>query len=225
MNDMTDVPHETNFVGTAGRRTVSRKQVAASCAGVIRFLGASAYGYDWWTVGRFIEKTDDAYVGGDVTVVAPKVAGFIAQVGVTDNQSVHAGDLLVKLDDRDYRAAVARGEAAVAGQLATLANPEATRRLQQSQIAQARAGIDTAEAEIARARDDEARFRQLSGHSAASIQIYQKAQADYKKALAAGDAAKAALESAQRQLDVIGTRKLQASAVSLPPPSLPAASA
>jgi membrane fusion protein (multidrug efflux system) len=212
MNDMTDFPHETNFVGTAGRRTVSRKQVAASCAGLICFLGASAYGYDWWTVGRFIEKTDDAYVGGDVTVIAPKVAGFIAQVAVTDNQSAHAGDLLVKLDDRDYRAAVARGEAAVAGQLATLANLEATRRLQQSQIAQARAGIDTAEAEIARARDDEARFHQLSGHSAASIQIYQKAQADYKKALAAGDAAKAALESAQRQLDVIGTQKLQAEA-------------
>ena len=204
MNDRAEVPHETNFVNAPARRGVSRKQLAISCAGLICLFGASAYGYDWWTAGRFIEKTDDAYVGGDVTVIAPKVAGFIAQVGVTDNQSVHAGDLLVKLDDRDYRAAVARAEAAVAGQHATLANLEATRRLQQSQIAQARAGIDTAEAEIARARDDETRFHQLSGHSAASIQIYQKAQADYKKALAVGDAARAALESAQRQLDEIG---------------------
>ena len=61
-------------------------------------LGAAAawYGHDWWTVGRFIESTDDAYVGGDVTVIAPKVAGFIAEVAVTDNQAVHAGDLLVQ---------------------------------------------------------------------------------------------------------------------------------
>jgi membrane fusion protein, multidrug efflux system len=76
----------------------------------------------------------------------------------------------------------------------------------------ARAGIAAAEAEIDRARDDEVRFRQLSGHSAASIQAYQKAQADYKKALAAGDAAKSALASAQRRLEVIGTQKLQTEA-------------
>jgi membrane fusion protein (multidrug efflux system) len=61
-------------------------------------------------VGRFIQSTDDAYVGGDITVVAPKVAGSITQVAVTDNQEVHAGDLLVKLDDRDYRAAVQNAE-------------------------------------------------------------------------------------------------------------------
>jgi NAD(P)-dependent dehydrogenase (short-subunit alcohol dehydrogenase family) len=57
-------------------------------------LGGAWYGYDWWTVGRFIESTGDAYVGGDITVVAPKVAGFITEVAVTDNQAVHAGDLL-----------------------------------------------------------------------------------------------------------------------------------
>ena len=61
-----------------------------------------------------------------MTVIAPKVAGFIAEVAVTDNQAVHAGDLLVKLDDRDYRAALAKAVAAVAGQQATLANLEAT---------------------------------------------------------------------------------------------------
>jgi membrane fusion protein (multidrug efflux system) len=71
-------------------------------------LAAACYGYRWWTVGQFIESTDDAYVGGEVTVIAPKVSGLIAEVAVTDNQAVHAGDLLVKLDDRDYRAALAK---------------------------------------------------------------------------------------------------------------------
>src|SRR5260370_1621367 len=51
-------------------------------------IGAGWYGHQWWTVGRFIESTDDAYIGGDVTVIAPKVAGFIAEVAVTDNQAV-----------------------------------------------------------------------------------------------------------------------------------------
>jgi membrane fusion protein (multidrug efflux system) len=67
----------------------------ALCVGLI----AGWYGYRWWTVGRFIQITDDAYVGGEVTVIAPKLAGLIAEVPVTDNQDVRAGDLLVRLDD------------------------------------------------------------------------------------------------------------------------------
>jgi len=93
-------------------------------------LAIVGYGYHWVTVGRFIETTDDAYVGGDITVIAPKVAGFIEQVAVNDNQSVQPGDLLVKLDDKDYQAALARAQAAVDAQQATLANLDATRRLQ-----------------------------------------------------------------------------------------------
>ena len=78
---------------------------------ILAGIGVTKFAYDWWTVGRFIESTDDAYVGGDVTVIAPKVSGFIAQLAVTDNQQVHAGDLLIKLDDRDYRAALAKAGA------------------------------------------------------------------------------------------------------------------
>lgn len=171
-----------------------------------------AYGYYWLTVGRFIESTDDAYVGGDITVIAPKVAGFIDQVAVTDNQKVNAGDLLVKLDDRDYRAALARAAAAAEAQRATLANLEATRRLQLAIIDQARAGISAAEAEVKRAHDDEARFRDLSAHSAASIQVYQKAEADYKEALAQDQKSRAGAAAAQRQLEVIDTQRQQTEA-------------
>ena len=212
MNDAAALKHGVTSIPTAKPRRIDRKRVILSTLALVGLPALSAFAYHWWTVGRFIEGTDDAYVGGDVTVIAPKVAGFIAQVAVSDNQAVRAGDLLVKLDDRDYRAALARAEAAVTGEYATLAHLDATRRLQESQIAEARAGIAAAEAEVDRARDDDVRFRQLSGHSAASIQAYQKAQADYKKALAAGDAARSALASAQRQLDVIGTQKLQTEA-------------
>ncbi|MEA1674888.1 HlyD family secretion protein [Nitrospirillum sp. BR 11163] len=175
-------------------------------------VAAAAYGYDWWTSGRFIESTDDAYVGGDVTVIAPKVSGFIAQVAVTDNQAVHAGDLLLKLDDRDYRAALARAVAAVEAQEATLANLEAQRRLQQAVINQAAAGVGAAKAETDRAKYDQDRYRALSATAAASIQAFEKADAAYKQAVANGEKATATLQAAQRQIDVIDTQKRQAEA-------------
>jgi membrane fusion protein (multidrug efflux system) len=175
-------------------------------------LGATWYGHQWWTVGRFIESTDDAYVGGDVTVIAPKVAGFIAEVAVTDNQAVRAGDLLVKLDDRDYRAALARANAAVAAQEATLANLDATRHLQESMIAQAEAEVTAADAEVARSRFDVVRYSRLASDQYASLQRFQQADADNKKAIAAVEKARAALAAARRRIDVIDTQKQQAQA-------------
>jgi membrane fusion protein (multidrug efflux system) len=211
---MTTLSAET----LAGARPASeppvkpKKRLAIAGLGLLASIGAATFGYHWWTVGRFIESTDDAYVGGDVTVIAPKVAGFIADVAVTDNQMVHAGDLLVKLDDRDYKAALQRAEAAVAAQTATLANLDASRQLQLSIIAGARAAVAAADAETVRARDDQARFKALAADNAASVQVFQKADAEYKQAIAAGDRTRASLEAASRQLDVIATQKQQAEA-------------
>jgi membrane fusion protein (multidrug efflux system) len=181
-------------------------------AAFVAIVGAATYFYHWWSVGRFIESTDDAYVGGEVTVIAPKVAGLIANVAVTDNQAVHAGDLLVKLDDRDYRAALAKAEAVVAGQRAALTNLAASRKWQEAMVTEAASAISAADAETRRAKDDQARYRQLSATAAASVQTSQKADADYKKAQAAGDGARAALLAARRQLDVIDTQTQQAAA-------------
>ncbi len=149
---------------------LSLKTTAIAGAALLIGAGAAWYGYNYWTVGRFIETTDDAYIGGDVTAMAPKVSGFIAEVAVTDNQVVHRGDMLIRLDDRDYRAALARAEAMVAGQQATLANLDATRRLQDAVIRQAQAGIAAADAETVRAHDDRVRFETLSRTAAASVQ-------------------------------------------------------
>jgi membrane fusion protein, multidrug efflux system len=194
---------------TTGTVRVSGKQLGLVGAALLVGLGGAWYGHHWWTVGRFIETTDDAYVGGEVTVIGPKVAGFIAEVAVTDNQVVRAGDLLVKLDDRDYRAALAKAAAAVAGQQATLANLDANRRLQEAMIAQAHAELTATAAEITRAKYDVDRYRDLAQDHAASVQRWQQADADYQKALAADAKARAALEAAQRKLDVIDTQKQQ----------------
>jgi multidrug resistance efflux pump len=94
-----------------------------------------------------LQETDDAYVGGDVTVIGSKVSGYITEVLVTDNQAVRAGDVLARIDDRDYRAVLAKAEGAIAAQQALLANLEATQRLQEAVIGQARASVAATDAE------------------------------------------------------------------------------
>jgi hypothetical protein len=122
-------------------------------------LATSGYVYYWWTVGRYFQGTDDAYVGGDVTPISPHISGFIAQIEVVDNQLVKAGQLLVRLDDRDMRAAVAHAEAVLGQRQATLASLQAQYVLQQSTIVQANADIDAKSAEAAFAKIDAERYR------------------------------------------------------------------
>lgn len=193
-------------------RRLKFKHVALVALIVLAGLCITKLTYDWWMVGRFIESTDDAYVGGDVTVIAPKVAGFISQLFVGDNQTVHAGDLLLKLDDRDYRAALDKTDAAVAIQQAALINVDATSHLQEAIVTQAQAIIASADAQITRTHDDQVRFQKLLGTGAISIQSFQQADADYKQAQADGDKARAGLSAAQRQLDVIASQKQQVQA-------------
>jgi membrane fusion protein, multidrug efflux system len=192
-------------------RLSARKAILAALA-VSALAGAAYYGRYWWTAGRFMQSTDDAYVGGDVTVIAPKVAGFITDVAIEDNQSVRAGDLLVRLDDRDFRAALDSAEAAVAAQKAALANLDATQKLQEAIVDQAAAEIGAAEAEVLRSRFDYDRYNQLSAVQFASKQRFQQADADYKKAVATDKRARAALAAARQQIEVIETQKAQAKA-------------
>jgi membrane fusion protein (multidrug efflux system) len=200
-----DLPAPKNF-------KLMLKRAALVALIVIAGMGLAKLTHDWWVVGRFSQSTDDAYVGGDVTVIAPKVSGFVAQLAVADNQWVHAGDLLIKLDDRDYRAALEKAQAAVTIQQATLGNLDATGHLQEAVIAQARAGIAAADAEITRTHDDQVRAKQLISTGVESTQEFQQADAAYQEALAAGDKARATLTAAERQLEVIASQRLQARA-------------
>jgi membrane fusion protein, multidrug efflux system len=119
---------------------------------------------------------------------------------------------MVKLDDRDYRAQLARAQASVAAQKAGLANLDANRRLQEAMIEQAEAELAATAAELSRARYDVDRYRNLSDSRIASLQRFQQADADHEKALAADRKARAALDAARRRLDVIDTQKQQTQA-------------
>ncbi len=196
---------------SAAPATGRKKSLKFIALGVVG-LAVVLYGVHWWTTGRFIEDTDDAYVGGDITVIGSKVPGYIQAIAVTDNQVVHKGDLLVKIDDRDYRAALEKAEAAVAAQEAALHNLDAVAQLQHSNIAQARAGLSAAQAEATRSKLDDQRYRDLVGRSAVSVESAQRAQADFQTAHAATERASASVQAAQQQLDVIDTQKRQVEA-------------
>lgn len=199
-------------VAVAAPKSARGKRLILLLLAAAIVVGAVIFGMHWWTVGRFLESTDDAYVGGDVTVIGPKVPGYITELKVVDNQFVHAGDLLVKIDDRDYVDALNKAEGAVAAEQALLANLDATEQLQHAVVSQAKAGIDAANAETVRSRDDQVRYQVLSGRSAVSVESFQRADATYKTARANGAKAQASMLASQRQLDVISTQKQQARA-------------
>ena len=119
------------YIETASTRTLTKRRLkwlAYAALGGLLALAAARYGYDWWSVGRFIESTDDAYAGGNVTPIAPHVAGFVAGVLVADNDYVRKGQPLIRLDDRDFRAAADRATAIVAARQASLDSLDANKR-------------------------------------------------------------------------------------------------
>jgi membrane fusion protein, multidrug efflux system len=192
-------------------RTASMRQLLFAASAVL--MGAAVcFAWYWVAIGRYIESTDDAYVGGEVTTLSFKVAGLIETVAIVDNQSVKAGDLLLKLDDRDYRAQLTRTEANIAARRAALANVDATRRMRVSVLDQARADLASAMAERVRAKYDIDRYRTLSNDRFASRQRFEQAEADNEKARAAERKAQAALEAAERQLDIVDAQREQADA-------------
>jgi len=183
--------------------------VGLACFVVLAAAGYSCY---WWTVGSYFQGTDDAYVGGDVTPISPHIAGFIAEIAVVDNQRVEAGQLLIRLDDRDTRAGVAHAEAALGQRQATLASLQAQYVLQQSTIEQADADVDAKSAEAEFAKVDALRYRTLAAINDASQQQAQKTAAADQAARAAVTAAQAALAAAKQQLSVLGANIEEASA-------------
>jgi membrane fusion protein (multidrug efflux system) len=110
--------------------------------------------HNWnaWEGQKNDQVTNDAYVRRDLTPLSTKVAGLVRAVNVNDYQRVRTGDELVRLEDKDYRAQVAQAAAAVEAAKAALENNRRQRKLQDSRIARALAGIDEAEAQIAAAQ-------------------------------------------------------------------------
>ncbi len=209
---MSTKPAESPVADVAAARSKSSRRLLKVGIAALSVAAALTYGAHWYTAGRYHEKTEDAYVGGDLTVIAPKVAGHISDLLVQDNQFVRAGDMLLRIDDRDFRAALAKADGTVAAQVAAVANLDAAASLQKATIASAAAEIDAAAAETQRSQQDDERYKALAGRFLVSAEAAQRAEATHKIARANDARARAELLAAQRQLDVIATQKQQANA-------------
>jgi membrane fusion protein (multidrug efflux system) len=190
-----------------GRSIVKRAVIAAALLAGVAFAGD--FGYRYWTVGRFIESTDDAYVKADYTTVAPKVAGYIRQVLVSDNDAVKAGQVLARIDDRDFQAALSQAKADAKAAEAAITNIDAQIVLQQSVIEQARATIDASQASLDFAVSDAARSARLISNGAGTQSRAEQTQSARDQAAAALERDRAALVAAKNKVPVLQTQREQ----------------
>ena len=203
----TPAPVAAKALGT-GRRLLKRGVLVAALLAGVAF--AADFGYHYWTVGRFIESTDDAYVKADYTTVAPKVAGYIKDVLVNDNDKVKAGQVLARIDDRDFQAALSQAKADLKAANAAIANIDAQISLQQSLIGQAKATVDASKASLDFAQSDAARSARLISNGAGTQSRAEETQSASKQAAAAVERDQAALVAAQNKVPVLQTQRDQA---------------
>ncbi|ESY51325.1 MULTISPECIES: HlyD family secretion protein [unclassified Mesorhizobium] len=160
----------------------------------LALLSAGAwYSYNYWTDGRFLISTDDAYVQADMSFVSPKISGYVDQVKVSENQQVKAGDPLLTIDDGDYRIAVAQAEAQIATLAKTLDRIDAQTKAAQASLQQAQAQKVADQA----AADNAARAQQ---RAAQLVKTHVGTQAQLDDAQTALDQANAALVGADAQI-------------------------
>ncbi len=193
----------------------SRQAIKRAALGLALALGiavAGDFGYDYLTIGRYLESTDDAYVKADSTIIAPKVSGYIAKVLVGDNEKVKAGHVLAKIDDRDFKAALDQARADVAAAEASVRNLDAQLELQQPVIEQSTADVTAADANLKFAQEERARYDDLMKSGSGTIQRAQQTDATLRASNAQLQHAKSGLLAAQRKVDVLTAQRAQATA-------------
>ncbi len=165
--------------------------------------------WDGWVGARVDQTTDDAYVKGDLTPLGVKIEGYVSNVPVKDFQKVRAGDLLVEIEDDDYKARVDLAEAEVMAAEAAIANLKSRKAYQHSQVAGANSAIAATQADVERTRLEGARQRALVESTYGTRQRLEQATADEKRLQAALSHAEDDLEAERRQMGVLDTQELQ----------------
>ncbi|TCF97640.1 multidrug ABC transporter permease [Paraburkholderia strydomiana] len=190
----------------SGMRRPSRRTVLIAL-GVVALIAGGIWLARWWTVGRFIESTDDAYLQADSVTVAPKVSGYVTEVYVADNQMVKPGDPLVHLDARQYQVALDQALATIDARKADIERAQADIKQQQSNIAQAQAQERAARVSAQHASDEVRRYAPLIATGAESSErmaeltsTRDQANATLAANAAAVDAARSQIGSATAQL-------------------------
>ncbi|MBU1313277.1 MAG: HlyD family secretion protein [Alphaproteobacteria bacterium] len=177
----------------------------------LALLGAAGwYGHDWWTDGRFLVSTDDAYIQGDIAIISPKVSGYVEKVNVVENQQVHAGDPLVTLDAGDYQLAVTRAETAIEASRLAVTRIDAQIIGGEAALKQAEAQQGALEAALRGAEINQKRASELVDKSVGTAADLDNAQIALEQARANLVAGQAAVSSAQANIGLLQAQRREA---------------
>ncbi|GLR83430.1 HlyD family secretion protein [Bradyrhizobium iriomotense] len=203
-----DPGHEANARLRPSRQAIRRAALAFLAA--LGVAGVAYYGHYYLTSGRYLETTDDAYVKADSTIIAPKVSGYLTEVLVTDNETVKAGQLLARIDDRDFRTALDQAKADVAASEAAVKNLDAQIELQGPLIEQQAAEVDATEANLKFAQQERARYDELMKSGSGTIQRAQQTDAALRSQTAQLEQGRAGLIAAKKKVEILSTQRAQA---------------
>ena len=211
-----DIPRETDpnptpsaRYGDAAPRASETPRAGRSRRLLARSLGAllaasvAGGGYLYWDNASHYETTDDAFIAARQFAIAPKVSGYLTAVPVTDNQHVVTGQVIARIDDRDYRAALAQAAAQVDAAEASIANIEAQIAVQQAQVAQNESGVQQQQAALTFAQQQASRYTTLAKDGWGTVQDAQQYASQHRQAAAGLKSAQDALVAAARQLTVL----------------------
>src|SRR5712692_10457863 len=206
---LKDLPPTTR---TPGDQKFNFRKLLMAGAAVAALAGAGWYGFDYWTDGRYLVSTDDAYVKADNTTVAPKVSGYLHEVLVGDNERVRTGQVLARIDQRDFNVALDQARADVAAAHAAIASKQAQLGVQLAVIDAAKATVDVDKATVTFAAQENKRYTDLAATGFGSVQNAQQAQSRNAGAQAAIARDTANLASALKQVDLLKAEIVQANA-------------
>jgi membrane fusion protein (multidrug efflux system) len=188
-------------------RDTVRKHPWAAAAGagaaIVVLIGVVA----WWLHARHFESTDDAFIDTRIATISSQVGGIVTDLAVTDNQEVDVGALLIKIDDRDYRTALARATAQVEQAAATVSNLADQIDEQNARITQAKFQVTEAQAALTFAQQEDTRAQNLLAEQSGTTQTAQHTSSDLRQARSSLAAAEANEAAAEKQIPVLRSQR------------------
>src|SRR5580704_598950 len=189
------------------RKGFLKRRPVAFAIGAMLLAAALGGGYVYLDYAEHFESTDDAFIAARQSALAPKVSGYITAVPVTDNEHVAAGEVIARIDDRDYRIALDQAEAQVAAAQASIENIDAQLQVQQAQITANEAQVEQAQAALVFAEQQNARYQELAQKGSGTIQNAQQYSSQLRQQQAARASAQATLKLAQRQIEALKAQR------------------
>ena len=207
---VAEAPPASPAIAVKPQRAPVMRRVILSAIVLAALVGAAKYGHDWYVLGRFQISTDDAYVKSDMSQLGAKVAGYVKEIPAAENTPVKAGDVILTLDDGDYKLAVDAADARIETQKAVIAGFASQTQAQTAEIAAAEAKLASAKANESNTVTNLDRAEALSKTKVVSQQTVDDWTMKRDAATASVTEAQAGIMAAQAQINVIAANKIEA---------------